>query len=219
MARSAEVISHWHLLVDDFNTSALDFYSSVEAALAARQVPDIATSRIDWKEGGLLSARREYFRVARGRLTFDICAAPYGTSYFFSSWFAEQAPEFALLYGCLTMIGLPIVFVASVSTFGFFNGFFVFLLASAGAVWFLRNSIQTGALLLEETILAIPVLGPLYYRLFKPVTYYSTDTRIMFQESVHRAVVETVSELRTARGLRTLNQDESRPSMRDLLRQ
>jgi len=217
MAHSAEVISHWHLLIDDFNTSALEFYESVEAALVARQVPDITTSRIDWKEGGMLSAKREYLRVARGRLTFDICAAPYGTGYFFSSWSAEQSLLRALFYACLIILGLPILFLFFLSQFGS-NGFVLFFLALAGALVLLRNSVQPGAALVEEMILAMPVIGPIYYRLFKPVTYYSTDTRIMFQESVHRAVIEVIAELRVARGLRALNQDETRPTMRDLLR-
>lgn len=217
MARSAEVISHWHLLIDDFNTSALDFYTSIEAALAARKVPDITISRVEWKEGGVFSAKREYFRVARGRLTFDICAAPYGASYFFSSWFAEQSLLHALLYAVLIILGLPVVFLIFLSQFGA-NGFLLFFLALAGALVLLRNSVQTGAALVEEMILAMPVIGPMYYRLFKPVTYYSTDTRIMFQESIHRAMVETIGEIRTARGLRALSQDETRPTMRDLLR-
>ena len=218
MAHSAEVISHWHLLIDDFNTSTLEFYESVEAALAARRVPDFSTSRIDWKEGGMLSAKREYLRVARGRLTFDICAAPYGTGYFFSSWFAEQSLQLALFWACVTIIGLPIVFLIFLSQFGFINGTLLFLLVLGGAVAFLRNSLHASAALVEEIILAMPIIGPLYYRLFKPVTYYSTDTRIIFQESVHRAVVEVIAELRTAHGLRALNQDETRPTMRDLLR-
>lgn len=218
MAGSAEVLSHWHLLIDDFNTSALEFYTSVEAAVAARKVPDITISRVDWKEGGVFSSKREYLRIARGRLTFDICAAPYGASYFFSSWFAEQSLLHALFYAGLIILGLPIIFLLFLSQFGFGNGFLLFFLVLAGALALLRNSVQTGAALIEEMILAMPVIGPLYYRLFKPVTYYSSDTRIMFQESIHRAVVETIGEIRNARGLRALSQDEARPTMRDLLR-
>ena len=218
MASSAEVISHWHLLIDDFNTSALDFYTSVEAALAVRKVPDITISRVDWKEGGVFSAKREYLRIARGRLTYDICAAPYGASYFFSSWFAEQSLLHAVFYACVLIFGLPIVFLLFASQLGFGNGFLLFFVLLVGALAFLRGSVQTGAALVEEMILAMPVIGPLYFRLFKPVTYYSSDTRIMFQESIHRAVVETIGEIRAAQGLRALSQDETRPTMRDLLR-
>jgi hypothetical protein len=165
MARSAEVISHWHLLIDDFNTSALEFYAAVEAALAVRKVPDITISRVDWKEGGAFSAKREYLRVARGRLTFDICAAPYGAGFFFSSWFAEQSLPNALLYTCLIIFGLPIVFLVVVSQFGA-NGFLLFFIVLAGALVLLHNSVETGVALVEEMILAMPVIGTIYYLLF-----------------------------------------------------
>lgn len=217
MPRSAEVIAHWDLLIDDFETSALDFYKSIEEAAATRQIPDLKVSRVDWRESGILSAKREYLRLERGKFAFDICAAPFGTSYFFSWWLSKQPPQFALLYGCLTFVGLPIVFVICASTFGFFNGFIVFLCVVAGSIIVLRNTIEAGASDLEDLILAIPTIGPIYRALFRPATYYATDTRLMFQESVHRAVVETIGGLREARGLRTLSPDESRPTMRDLL--
>ena len=57
----------------------MEFYASVEQALQPRQIPDYAVSRIDWREGGVFTARREYLRVRRGKLAFDICAAPFGS--------------------------------------------------------------------------------------------------------------------------------------------
>ena len=53
---------------------------------------------------------------------------------------------------------------------------------------------------------------------YKAITYYTLDTRLMFQASVHRALTDTISGLRTAQGLRALSADELRPTMRDLLR-
>jgi hypothetical protein len=218
MARSCTVLGQWHLLVDDFSTSGLDFYTSIEQAVAARQVPGIETSRVEWQEGGVLSAKREYLRITRGRLTFDICAAPFGTSYFFSSWFAEQSLLHALFYACLVIFGMPILFLLSLTMFGILQGFILFMLALVGGVAYLRNAIQSAVAAVEEILLAMPVIGPIYYRLFKPITYYSTDTQIMFQESVHRAMIESIESLRTARGLRALSAAESRPTTRDVLR-
>lgn len=152
-----QVVSHWHALLDDFNTSALDFYSAVERALAARKLPDLKVRRVDWKEGGLFSAKREYLQVSMGRMSYDICASPYGTGYFFSSWMAVREP-------------VPIL------------------------DWFLS------------------FFGK------RAITYYTLDTRLMFQESVHRAVTQTISTIRTAQGLRALSADEMRPTMRDLMR-
>ena len=72
MGSESDVISHWYKLFENFQASPMEFYAAVEAALQPRQIPDTSTSRVDWKEGGLLAARREYLRVSRGRLAFDI---------------------------------------------------------------------------------------------------------------------------------------------------
>src|ERR1051325_6235429 len=79
-----EVIEHWYSLVPSQNFSSKDFYDHIEQAIATQEVPALAASRIDLSEGGLLSAKREYLRFKRERLTFDICAAPVGINYFFS---------------------------------------------------------------------------------------------------------------------------------------
>jgi hypothetical protein len=155
VAKQGEVVSHWHILLDDFNASALNFYALVEKALAARQIPDLKAKRINWRESGIFSAKREYLRVSRGRLTYDICAAPYGTGYFFSSWMAVQAP--------------------------------------------------------------IPILSLLIGLFVKPITYFELDTRTMFQESVHRALTDTIGAQRTAQGLRALSPEEIRPTIRDMV--
>jgi hypothetical protein len=52
---------------------------------------------------GLLSAKREYLHVRRGKLAFDICGAPFGTGFFLSCWLAEMAPSWGLLYLAATI--------------------------------------------------------------------------------------------------------------------
>jgi hypothetical protein len=88
-ASPSEAISHWNKMFEDFQTSPLEFYASVEQAVSRRQIPDTVISRILHQEGGVASTRREYLRVRRGTLAFDICAAPFGKDFFFSSWLAE----------------------------------------------------------------------------------------------------------------------------------
>ena len=41
MAKQANVISHWNQLIENFQTSPLGFYQSVEAAIQARAGPEI----------------------------------------------------------------------------------------------------------------------------------------------------------------------------------
>jgi hypothetical protein len=101
LGKASNVISHSHHPLENFQTSTMEFYAAVERALAPKQIPEYSTSRVDWRKGGMLSARREYLRVKRGKLVFDICAAPFGTGFFFSSWLAEVPPSWGLLWAFL----------------------------------------------------------------------------------------------------------------------
>jgi len=98
------VLSHWYHLFEGMQESTQNFYSSLEQAINSRNLKDIKTSRIDYKEGGVFSAKREYLRVKRREHLFDICAAPYGNGFFVSWWLGEKI-------GFLTRILLMIPFV------------------------------------------------------------------------------------------------------------
>jgi len=89
----ATVISHWFHLTEGLRCSSQPFYQAVEGALQRRMPPGIEVSRITYREGGILSSRREYLRVRRKDLIFDICAAPFGPAGFFVSWWlGERRP-------------------------------------------------------------------------------------------------------------------------------
>lgn len=91
------VISHWYHLIEGLRESPLQFYASLEQAIKERQIPDINLFRINYREGNVLSAKREYLRVLRKEHTFDICAAPFGNGFFISWWLGEST-------GCLQYI-------------------------------------------------------------------------------------------------------------------
>jgi hypothetical protein len=57
-------------------------------------------------------------------------------------------------------------------------------------------------------IVSIPVLGSLYKRFVRPVTYFSEDTRLIFEESVHRVVVSHVGALLTVANLPPLTPEQ-----------
>lgn len=217
MSQPAEIIAHWHTLVDDFSTSSLDWYTALEQGIVARDMPLVRIERIEHNESGIGSTKRMYLRVIRGKLTFDVCAAPYGRSFFFSWWLAVQPLQYALLYAGLGLLGFLIAASVALSTFGLIKGMFVLIIVSVATMVLLGNAVQAGSEGIEDFILAIPVWGDLYARFVKPVTYFSTDTRLMFQESVHRTVIETIEGVTMAKGLRALSPEEKRPTMRDLL--
>lgn len=217
MAQSAEVISHWHQSVDGLSTSTLDFYTAVETMIREKQVADIRIERIEVPEQGLLSAKRTYLAVSYGRLRFDICGAPFGRDFFFSWWLVKRTPGFAALWGCAALIGVPLITLVFINFFGFFQGIGAALLATVVGAAFLRSSDPHTWSAIEDTILAIPGVGVAYSRIVKPVTYYSEDTRLMFEDMVHRVVVQVVEGLLTLNKLPQIPPDKLKPQSKKAL--
>lgn len=86
----------------------------------------------------------------------------------------------------------------------FGNGFFV--------SWWLSEPQGCLALLSE-----LPVIGVIFALFRSRVTYYKIDTQLMFQESVHRAVLDVLDEITTAQGVRAMSEDDRKPIIRGLL--
>src|SRR5438876_12229175 len=140
-AKTADVLSNWYAPVPNFNTSTQEFYAVVEKEIIERKVPDLTISRVEFSEEGLLSAKRQYLRMTRERLVFDICAAPFGTSYFFSCRFGE-IPAVIRLWQLIILFS---VFCGSVALAwkmaGVFLGSLLLLGALGLTVYVLRNAV------------------------------------------------------------------------------
>ncbi|MFH0828778.1 MAG: hypothetical protein V1907_01195 [Candidatus Kerfeldbacteria bacterium] len=234
-----DVLDSWQNLVEDFQTSTRDFYDSVEAGLKRRKIPGYATSRIDWSEGGVASAKREYLRISRGRFTFDVCAAPFGTGFFFSWWLVKRPARwvplflvgFLALWYALELVLERMVWallghqrqmsllwsITNSSYFPIVSLVIEVLLAFILASWLLTVLSRGGWDDPEEAILAVPILGWVYERFFAPETYWKLDTAMMFRSTADAAVREAADALLTAKGLRALTANEQRPVFSKLL--
>ena len=217
MAQSVEVISHWHQSVDGLSTSTLEYYAAVEKALRDKQVPELQIERTTVSESGILSAKREYLRVRYGRLMFDICGAPFGKDFFFSWWLVKRTPGFAALWGCAALIGLPLVVIGFIGALGFFKGILFALVAIGVGVAVLRGAFSDGWSAIEDSILVMPIIGLVYKKFVKPITYYSEDTRLMFEETVHRVVLQVVSGVLTINKLPELSSEKMKAQSRNAL--
>ena len=144
LGKASNVISHWHHPIENFQTSTMEFYTAVEQALAPKQIPDCSTSRIDWREGGVLTARREYLRVKRGNLVFDICAAPFGTGFFFSWWLAEAPPSWGLLWALLIAYVAFLFISTCMKALGVFTGTFWGIVGVVAVFWLLGYLVRHG---------------------------------------------------------------------------
>jgi hypothetical protein len=71
---------------------------------------------------------------------------------------------------------------------------------------------------LRGCLLGIPFLGWLLLVLFFRETYYKVDTRLMFQDAIHSAVLEVVDNLTKTNGIRALSEAERKPTMEKLLK-
>ncbi|MCU1231707.1 MAG: hypothetical protein JWO97_4591 [Acidobacteria bacterium] len=68
-------------------------------------------------------------------------------------------------------------------------------------------------------ISAVPLLGYLYQRSVKPVTFYKIDSALMFQSVVHDLVLLPVLDnIVSAQGVPAIAEAARRPTMRELLR-
>ena len=215
-ARKAEVIRHWYSLVPGFNTSAQDFYKDLQQELTERKVPGLQISQVEFFEGGLLSDKREYLRMCRERLVFDVCAAPYGTSFFFSCRFAE-IPATVRVW---QLILLTVTFYIIVALFwrfaGFWNGSLIFLIALCLAIYTVRNAVALGLRDLDATLVRSPLLGPLYERFFRKETYYREDTRLMYCDMVNEIVKTRVEIVTAAKGVKLIRFNDFNPILAEL---
>jgi hypothetical protein len=210
------VISHWHQLIEGLNASPAAFYDAVQSGLTTRDVPDATMTRVEYQEAGLMSARRVYLHVARGRQVIDVCAAPFGTGFFVSAWLAETRIEFPALVRMLVVVGYFVAFYLTIDTFGAILGPLMFLGGIVGGMWLIQANRDVNGNN-EDYVLAMPVLGRMYERFFKANTYFALDTALMFRDAVHNAVIDAVDGLTNQHGLRALTEFERRPVSRTLV--
>jgi len=228
------VVAHWSKLVEGLATTSLGFYDLVEVTLAHRKIPGLSIGRITWDEGGVLAPRREYLRIRGDRHVIDVCAAPFGTGFFFSSWTtARRVPSASLYLLGFVLIAWGIWLLLRTGTQGlamsasgigmqfltmvFRSPFILGPLAALIVLWLIGLSARSGNPDPEIVVLTVPVLGWLYERLFAPATYYRLDAMQMFHSAVHASVLEALDRLLKQKGLRALTAEERKPVFREML--
>lgn len=161
--RASLPFSNWNTMIQGLHYSPQAFFQQVEHAIREKQIDHLRVSRVRMPEGGIFSPRREYLRVTRKSLCFDICGAPYGNGFFVSWWLGEiPSGALAILYR------IPLL------------------------SWFAWG----------------------YERLLHTETYFTHDTRKMYQSLTHDAVMSVVDHITTENGMRSLTPEEKKPVMK-----
>lgn len=215
----AKAISKWNHLFPNLQQSALEYYAAVEEAIARHNIPGLETTRVTWKEAGLLSARREYLRLTRGRYVYDLCAAPFGTGYFFSGWMVVNPPALGPFH--FLGMGATLACLWMMFKIGFL-AVFIFVLACWLLLWLLRTDrlrdIIRDTVEIEDFLLGMTFVGAIYDQFHRPLTYFEQDTAAMFERAVHNAMMETIDGITQAKALRPLTEDERKPIMSDFFK-
>jgi hypothetical protein len=222
-AKKAEVIEHWYSLVPGFNISTKEFYEAIEKELKDRNVPGLDIAYVDFAEGSIISAKREYLRMTRERLVFDICAAPFGTAFFFSCRFAEIPAVVRLWQLLLLIISLCVCAYFGLFVFGKVLGLsgliiypFFLLALLVAAIYVMRNAVGMGLRDLDTSLIKTPVIGPIYEAWFRKETYYRQDTRLMYCDTVNTVVKARVEEVTGAKGIKLIRFNEYSPVLAEL---
>jgi len=214
--KPADVIEHWYALVPGFNTATKEFYEAIENELKERQVPGLDISRVDFAEGGILSQKREYLRMTRERLVFDICAAPFGSGYFFSCRFAEIPAVIRLWQLLVVLVGSLMIVILAFKFLGLIFGPIALVAGFVFLIYTLRNAVGLGLKDLDASLIKSPIVGPIYENWFRKETYYRHDTRLMYCDTVNTVVKAKVEEATGAKGIKLIRLNEYSPILGEL---
>ena len=118
----------------------------------------------------MLSQKREYLRMTRERLVFDICAAPFGTAFFFSCRFAQIPAVIRLWQLLIVIVGVFMVTMLALRYAGIILGPLLLLAALVLLIYVLRNAVSMGLKDLDATLIKSPVFGPIYENWFRKET-------------------------------------------------
>jgi hypothetical protein len=215
-SKNNEVLDHWISFADGLTLPPQEFYSAVEKELDARKIPTMEVSRVDYAEGGLLSEKRVYLRLLRERLAFDMCAAPFGNSYFFSCRTVHSPPMLRLWHIAIAFGFFCFIFSFLVSELGL-------MLASIAMVGLLiaiaevfRNAVGLGLADLDNALMKIPVIGPIYENWFRKETYYRQDTRLVYLKLVPELIKRVADEISATKGVKLVESFERAPIFGEL---
>lgn len=206
-----------YALIEGFQTSTDAFYRSIEGELTARKVPGLDLERIDYREGGLFSSKRDYLRMRRERLTFDLCSAPFGTSWFFSYRFCEIPAPLPLWQLLFVLAAIAALASAYAALYGAIWGCVIIGMTALGFALLVRNALTLGLEDFDAWLLTVPILGRVYEGLLRKETFFRQDTRFMYAEMVERIIQAKIKEITASEGIEKVEFVEARPDIHPLL--
>ena len=214
--KKPEVIKYWYVPVERGTFSTAEFYGQIEERIQESKCPGLELTREEFREGGALAPLRQYLRIRRERLVFDVCSAPFGEAWFFSVRQAQIPVSLMLWELLLILVVVGAVVFGYIQLFGLLAGSAIILFSLIGAFTLMRNALPLGLHDLDALLLRVPVVGTLY-ELIRKETYHRYDTRIMFLDQTEAIVRRTVEEATAAKGFKQVEFKESYPEAHPVL--
>ena len=209
--RKPQVLDHQATYLENFSIAPGDLYKAIEAEIAEKKLPDIEVSRVFFREGGLLSANREYLKVRRERFAYLVCAAPWGTSFFFSTRFTEIPCSLRWWEVIVALAFLAGAFFTYWQLLGPYWGTAIFALTVFAFDVLCRNRVAVGWNRVDDLLLRLPVFGVIYEAFLRPVTFFRDDTRGLFQNLVQTIVHRQIAAFTASSGLSLLEFKDLKP--------
>lgn len=214
--KQGDELNHWIASAENFNYSPKVFYEELEKMLAEKKIPDLTMERVEFGEGGLLSDQRTYLRMQRERLLFDVCAAPFGTGYFFSCR-SVQLPIVVKVWHLFVLLWLVSAsWGGCLALFGFFNGTSIWLAFLLALILTLHNAATLNARSIDALLTRIPALGTIYEAWFKRDTYFRSDTRLIYLVLIRDLVQKLSETITSAKGVRLVHKYHTAPILGNL---
>ena len=211
--KRGELINHWIDSASEFSLPPGEIYATVEKELSARKFPSVAISRVEFAEGGLMSDQRLYLRFMRERLAVEVCAAPFGTEYFFSCRTTYIPTLVRLWHIVATLAFFVLVEGLLIKPLGVTFGIIAVIALMFALVGVMRNAGSGAFADLDALLLKIPVVATIYEDWFRVDTYYRDDTRTLYLKLVPGIVQAVADEISAAKGIKLVRQHKFPPPL------
>jgi hypothetical protein len=221
--RAARQKDYQKRLIENFNYSPKEFYVLLAKSLESRRIPGLSAGLVKLYESVLGSPKRLYMTVDRERFVYYVCAAPFGSGFFFS-WrlVDERRPgEWYHVVAVFVLIGISTLYFSTILISPILQllstmGFDIISLAKIGvwlpAAFFVLQTVLLWTLMrcaaipgyekLAMIVEPTPIVGRVFERFFRPDTYYRQDSQEMFKKAFENALNETIDAVTAPQGAR-----------------
>lgn len=237
--RKARELKYVPKLVENFNYSPREFYTILAQNLEKRCIPGLTVELVQMRESIAGSPQRLYLMAGRERFVFYVCAAPFGSGFFFSWRFVDerQPAEWHHVVGAFVVLILFTIALSALLTGplkGMLQPFGVesqrirlFDSSVSSIVGLLFFAVTWSAMRLASLpgyeraanfIERLSLFGRVFERFYRPDTYYRQDTAKMYEEAFDCAVTETIAAVTNPQGVRHTGQVDGGPVVNNLHR-